>query len=88
MTILSTKIAEAKTNGIPRIDLLKDPYDALEAIATLSPDTTKPLNTEQIGDGTRKTFSTNLEGVRLVKTEWARTGVELELIIETSGRKK
>lgn len=84
MTQLDKKIAAAITaqaEGTIKIDLLEDPYDAMEAVATLGVNFQAPISGETIGDGQRQHFATNRPGITVVVTKWTRTPDEYFLEI-------
>jgi hypothetical protein len=70
------------------MNLLEDPFDAQEAIATLGIDFSRPSRIEPIGDGVRKYFATNQEGVTFLTTSWTRTPTEVELEISNPSFRK
>ena len=85
ITKLDEKIATAITSTPKKevqIDLLQDPYDAMEAIATLGVNFQEPVGHEQIGEGQRNFYATNHRGVTLAVTHWTRTPTEFTLNIK------
>lgn len=93
-TILRQKIDRARQEGKTSLDLLKDPYDATEAVATLGINFSSPAKVEAFGGGhQQKTYETNIEGVTAMTTVKNKDrGGEVEnfdlIISSTPGRTK